>query len=687
MALKRAASGSWHDWFDVLERGFMTKQMKAAMAAMVMVGTLPMMAQTSQTDIVKVAPGQTKKTVIHRKNGATDTVISEGTSGTAHHTVKHKPVAHKEPVESATERKLRELEAKQAALQAQIDSLTAANAAKDAALAQAQQTAQAAQSQAQAATAQSQSVTATVQQNTTDVQTLKSSLTDLQSTNVGLAQTISANKVELAEKIESPSTIHYKGVTIQPVAFFAAEGVWRQRSVNSDINTPFNSIPFPSANEGHVSELNFSGRQSRIGGLFEGKAKGYKLAGYFESDFLGTGTSSNNNQSNSYVLRQRQIWGQAATDAGFTITGGQMWSLVTEDGKGADARTEKLPNTIDPQYMVGFSWTRQPEIRVQQRFGDYKTGAVTLAASIEQAQITNFTSNGTNPAEYFFAGPGQNGGLYNAAAGAGAGNTASTSAITTYANNVAPDVIVKAAFDNKYGHAEIGGIGRFLRDYYFPVLTYNGTASAPTYTYASTYTSNTKTAGGVFGSVRGTVNKYLDVAVQGMVGQGTGRYGSSQLADATLRPDETLEPIRNYHGLFSLETHPTPKFDAFAYYGGEYAQRTVYQTPEGNLIGYGPTNVSDAGCYNLPPASVSTAGSGGSLGAVSCGSPTKYIQEGMIGFTYRVVSSPTFGRLQYSATYQLIQRQLWSGVGSATTPASPRAQDGMIHVGMRYYIP
>ena len=59
-----------------------------------------------------------------------------------------------------------------------------------------------------------------------------------------------------------------------------------------------------------------------------------------------------------------------------------------------------------------------------------------------------------------------------------------------------------------------------------------------------------------------------------VAGQGVGRYGSAQLADATLRPDGTLEPIRNYHGLFSLETHPQPKLDVYAYYGGEYAKRS-----------------------------------------------------------------------------------------------------------------
>lgn len=495
---------------------------------------------------------------------------------------------------------------------------------------------------------------------------------------------------------DEPSSIHYKGVNITPGGFVAFEGVWRERSVNSDINTPYNSIPFPSANEGHTSELNFSGRQSRLSVLVEGQAPTVKLTGYYEMDFLGTGTSSNNNQSNSYVLRQRQIWGQGAWTNGFTVTGGQMWSLTTEDRHGLDPRTEIQPMTIDPQYLVGYTWVRQPEIRLEQRWGDYKTGAFTAGMSVEQAQITSFTAEGTNPSQYFFGGLGQNGGLYNAAATNGG-----TSNITTYANNVAPDFVVKGAYDNAFLHAEVGGIARFLRDQYFPVATYGGTASAPTYTYGSTYVTHTSDAGGAFGSVRGYIGApgtypAVEVAVQGMAGTGVGRYGDAQLADATLRPDETLEPVRNYHGLLSIESHLSPKVDVFAYYGGEYAQRTVYADPvSGALIGYAPPNLSVSGCYNLPAAptsSIGNAGSQGSLSATSCSEPTKYIQEGMVGVEYRPVMSPKYGRLQYWVTYQIVQRQLWAGIntpssGPVTTPVSPRAQDSMIHISMRYYIP
>jgi hypothetical protein len=630
----------------------MTTRLTVAMAGMLMLSGLSLHAQTTTTSSATM-PAKSK--------------------------AKKRVVAKKPAEETAEQKAIRELQDKMAAQQVQIDALTQQNAAKDAALAAAQSTAASAQTQAAEAATQAQSATAAAQSQADTVTGLKSTVTDLQNSQTGLAGTISATKTELNDKIDSPMALHYKGITITPVAFFAFENVWRERAVNSDINTPFNSIPLPSANQGHVSELNFSGRQSRLGALFSGDAGNFKLSGYFEGDFLSSGTTSNGNQSNSYTLRQRQFWGQAAMKSGFTVTGGQQWSLVTETGLSTNNRSEKLPNSIDAQYTVGFSWTRQPSIRLQQTFGAVKTGMFTAAMSLENAQITNFTATsattGAVPTNFFFAGTGQNGGLYNAFNG-------------TYANNVAPDVVVKGTYDLPHAHFEVGGIARFLRDYYYPIVT----TAASSYTYSPNYTSNTKSAGGVFGSIRVSPSKLVDIAVQAMAGDGTGRYGSSQLADATLRPDGTLEPIRNYHGLLTLETHPTPKLDVYAYYGGEYAQRTVYAiaaptggTLNGALIGYGARNLSDAGCYNLPTNPGSSTG--GSPSASGCASPTRYIQEGLVGFTYRFVNSPKFGRLQYAVNYQYIQRNLWSGVGSATTPNGPRGLDNMIFTGMRYYIP
>jgi hypothetical protein len=632
----------------------MKKQLQAAVAAILVLGSLSLHAQTGTA-----APATTTKK-----------------------TKQAKAVTAVKVEESQDAKAIRELQEKMAAQQAQIDALMQQNAAKDAALSAAQNAAASAQSQAASASAQAQSASSSVQANTDAVTAVKSDVTDLKNANAGLATTINDAKKDLNDKIDSPSAIHYKGVTITPVAFFAAEGVWRQHSVNSDINTPFNSIPVPGAVEGHISELNFSGRQSRLGGLFEGNAGSFKLSGYFEADFLSSGTTSNNNQSNSYTLRQRQIWGKAETTGGFAITGGQMWSLVAEDGTSTNNRTEKLPNAIDPQYTVGFSWERQPSFRLQQRWGDPKTGAFTAALAVEQAQITSFTAtsatSGAVPTNFFFAGAGTGGGLYNAYSG-------------TYANNVAPDLIVKGAWDMPKAHIELGGLARFLRDYYYPITATGAVGAAASYTYSANPIASTKDAGGIFGSIRVSPSPYLDLAVQAMAGDGVGRYGSSQLADATLRPDGTLEPVRNYHGLLSIESHPTKKLDVFFYYGGEYAQRTVYTTAQGYLMGYGAPNLVDSACYNLPinPAS----STGGTPSAPSnCNSPTRYIQEPVGGFIYRVASSPKYGRLQYWVTYSYLQRNLWSGnnipsTGSVTGPSGPRATEPMIHISMRYYIP
>ena len=60
------------------------------------------------------------------------------------------------------------------------------------------------------------------------------------------------------------------------------------------------------------------------------------------------------------------------------------------------------------------------------------------------------------PTNFFFAGAGTGGGLYNAYSG-------------TYANNVAPDLIVKGAWDMPKAHIELGGLARFLRDFYYPI--------------------------------------------------------------------------------------------------------------------------------------------------------------------------------------------------------------------------
>ena len=368
---------------------------------------------------------------------------------------------------------------------------------------------------------------------------------------------------------DEPASLHYKGVTITPGGFMAAETVWRQKALSADVNTPFNSAPFNGSSNAHVSEFNASGRQSRFSLLTEGKLDNVKIGGYYETDFLSAGTTSNDNQSNSYTLRQRQFWGQAAFTSGFTFTGGQMWSLLTETTKGMDNRTEALPNTIDAQYHVGFSWARQYGFRVTKNFGN----KLWLGFAVEEAQstvtvhgnptvnsggsvvCTNATCTTTttiNPTvlNNFLVGAfGNSGGLYNP--------------LGNYAYNRAPDLVFKAVLEPGFGHYEVFGVLSQFRDRVFPCVPITGTtapAGCASVTSAAGAFNDARMGGGGGGNARWSLfAKKVDFGLHGFAGTGIGRYGSAGLPDLTVRPNGTLAPIRNYQALGTLAVSPHAK--------------------------------------------------------------------------------------------------------------------------------
>jgi hypothetical protein len=161
----------------------------------------------------------------------------------------------------------------------------------------------------------------------------------------------------------------------------------------------------------------------------------------------------------------------------------------------------------------------------------------------------------------------------------------------------------------------------------------------------------------------------------------------------TVKPNGTLEPLRNSQGLFSLELHPLPNLDLLGYAGAEYLQRTSYVAFQASApttpvyVGYAPVQgQSDSGCYTeiLP-----TATTGYAPGAASCSGATRYVAEGSAGFVYRFFNSPSKGRLQYEMMYSYLTRHAWEGLdtASATGHTDPKATNNMVFTGMRYYIP
>jgi len=538
----------------------------------------------------------------------------------------------------------------------------------------------------QAQTKADTAVAQTAEQQQTVV-ALKSDVVDLKSNATNTAMTLQETQKNIKDAIESPMAIHYKGITITPGGFLAAESVYRNRALGADINTPFNSVNMPGAGQNDISEFFGSGRQSRISMLAEGKIATAKLSGYYEADFLSSGITSNNNESNSYTLRQRQVWGQAALDSGWSFTGGQMWSLVTETKKGVDNRSEALPLTIDPQYTVGFSWARQYGFRVAKNINN----KLWLAASLENPQTTFTASN--NAANFALGSVGNGSGLYNSGIttcttslnASGAPVTTCTNT-ANYSFNAMPDIIAKAAFEPRFGHYEVFGIFSRFRDRVYPCVEYlvpstlcgtTGAASA-----VGAY-NDSRNAGGVGGNARVTMFKHLDFGLHALYGNGIGRYGTSGLPDATINPDGTLAPLRSYQGLATLEYH-TPRLDVYLNGGEEYVRRRYQVDPvSGKTVGYGAPGFNDSNCYS---ETVPSTGSGFNFGGLTCSGQTQSTVEGTFGFWVRLYHGPK-GRLQLGPQYSYLVRNAWVGTSSAGVFVAPHGIDNMFLTSFRYYLP
>jgi hypothetical protein len=581
-----------------------------------------------------------------------------------------KPAAKPAPAPVATAAELQELKQE---MEGQINSLKEELSNKDVQLKQAQDAAAAAQASAARAEAAASSQQQAVTENATAVSTLQSTVTDLKTNQVNLVTTVQDSQATIKKAIESPDSLHYKGVEITPGGFMAAETIFRNRATGGDIATPFTAIPFEATNAANLSEFYASARQSRISMMVAGKTNWGTLRGYVEADFLGTGVTSNNNQSNSYVLRQRVVWGQAALNNGWAFTGGQLWSLATEDAVGISNLSGdiKTPLTIDPNYEAGFVWTRQYGFRVT-----YTAPHIAFGISAENPQVLSpGGSINLNPGiAYLWGQPGAGGGLYNG--GASTTNGTTVGLLTTYAINPAPDVLAKIAIDPGWGHFEVFGIGRWFRDRVFDFTT-SGTTN--TFTSAA---NSTVMGGGIGGSARIPLfAKKLDVGLKGLYGDGTGRYGDTTIADVTVKPNGTFSPLHSLSALSTLELHATPRLDIYANYGGDYIGKTIYVNSAGKSDGYGLGEAfSGCGTEVLPTGPTFPASNSG------CTGQTRDIQEGTLGYWYDLYKGPK-GRLRQGVQYSYAERFIWDNLALTSGSVSPKGIDNMFWTSFRYYLP
>jgi hypothetical protein len=498
--------------------------------------------------------------------------------------------------------------------------------------------------------AMSQSASASdVQALKSEVQQLQRKIDQLEAQQQAAAQNTPAPAAAAAPTAKSGSpTVKAGPVTLTFGGFMALESVYRNKNETADIGSNYNSaIPYAYQTNAHVSEFRESARQSRFSLLAQGpKAGSLSGEGYLETDFLSAGTSSNSAESNSYTLRMRHFYGVLRdSDADWYLLAGQNWSLATlYSNAQLSPRSERIPQTIDAQYVAGFNWTRNAQLRFVKSFGKVFSAGL----SIESPQTSFYT--------------GCNGVATTAPATCAAPPSATTTnaggsllnSTANYSIDFAPDIIAKIAVDPGYGHFELYGLGRGFRD------RSPGNASG---------TNNTTWAGSIgAGMILPLVPNVLEFQASGLAGAGNGRYGSAQLPDATIRPDGTVAAIREWQALGGFVLKPIPDLTVYLYAGEEQASRTAYTNAAGTAaIGYGSALYDNSGCYNLKGT------------ASTCIANTRLVENVTLGEWWKVYTGE-IGNFQVGLQYNWLSRKAFSGLGG-----DPIANISMGFVSFRWY--
>lgn len=456
-------------------------------------------------------------------------------------------------------------------------------------------------------------------------------------------------------------------------SFIAMEGAYRQHSEVSDgASSPaFGSPGIPLQNSALYNEREFraSAQQSRIAMKMWGDIDpNQHVKGYYEMDFLGASTDANNRESNSFTPRIRQAFAEYDNDLWhFHFVGGQAWSFLTQNRVGALPNSENVPLTIDAQYVVGFDWLRNPQLRFV-----YDVNKIAwFGVSIEQPQAvfpgapaSGFT-NSQPPAPLFTS-------INNTCTGGSHLN-----GTTTCSNDVAPDVIEKFALDPGFGHYELLGVERWFSD------------EVSNTTVPNSWSQKVTMGWGVGGNaLLPAIPKILDLQGSVLYGQGIGRYTSSQLPDAVIGPDGTLSPITMLSFMVGAVAHPFEGNDIYTYYGEDktYANAWTVGTAQG---GWGNPNFVNNGCVNQNLTSASAGSFNTPIGGTTCSFNVQKAQEFTIGF-WQDAYKGNLGRLRYGLQYEYVRLTAFQGVpGPITATSTPNQgltpNNNILMFSFRYY--
>jgi hypothetical protein len=417
------------------------------------------------------------------------------------------------------------------------------------------------------------------------------------------------------------------------------DSIFRSRNTVGDLNSSWVSIPLNNVAAGHESEYRMSARRSRLAALVEGFPDEVSaVRAYLEADFLGAAPTANSNQSNSYNPRMRQYYATYdRNDWGFHLLFGQAWSLSTQTKIGIVPREENVPITIDQGYMPGFVYTRTPQIRLTQ---DLYHKKLWLGVSLENPQTT------------FVVGPNGTGLPTGTSVNFNNPGASQLNPLTSYSNDVAPDLTVKVALDPGFGHYELFALGKMIK-------TRTDTIGAGT--------NKVVFGGGIGGSFIVPLLPGGNLQLQGsaLAGKGIGRYGVGQLPDTTIGPNGQALPIPEVDALIGVIGRPIPTVDIYSYIGTERETSRAFSV-DGKGFGYGSPLYSNAGCsVELSP--------------LPCTGNTAALTGGVIGGWWRFLHG-NFGTMMAGASYSYVRKNVFQGIGG-----SPYANEQIFMASFRYY--
>jgi hypothetical protein len=483
-----------------------------------------------------------------------------------------------------------------------------------------------------------------------------------------------AAEVKKANSGGLAGTYHVGGVTLKVGGFIESATIYRSSNETADVGSvlgsnknggiPFNNVFLgtagaagPGVNNYGLSEIRESARQSRLSLLASGNPDSSStLIAYWENDFLGQGGTANSNESNSYNLRMRHAFLEYdRSDWGVNLLAGQTWSLATLDGHALDPFKVVTPLSIDAQYNVGYTWMRQPQVRLT----DQVYPGIWLAVSAENPQLNN-------P----YNAPG-----FTVQKEGGSGGGLLSDSNTTFSFDGMPDFIAKAAFEPGWGHYEIFGLVRQFRS-----DNIANPAAAPPVVLPATASKGLQTAmgGGIgWGAVLPVMPGRVDVTLSGMYGEGIGKYASGQLPDVTFNPATgAIAPITEVQAMVGVIGHPTPTLDLYGYWGIEQEGKKDFTIAGVETGGYGNPNFNNTNCaYGNNSAAVGP----GVLTTKNGTCDVHTLSELQLGGWWNFYKGD-YGRMAFGASYAYVDVGTFSGFGG-----SPRTHDNIVMASFRYY--